>query len=89
VKMTMPWCWLPGAPVRPSTATLPKEEQAGHVVALQEAIAGAKEKERQAAARGQLQLRGLVLPPKALGAVCADPYLQGVLQVGGSRCALE
>jgi hypothetical protein len=65
------------------TSTIPKEDQAGHVAALKEAIAGAKEKERRKRRGGQLQLRGLVLPQKALGPF-VPLYLQGVLQVGSS-----
>lgn len=62
-------------------AVVPKEDQAGHVAALKEAVAGAKEKERRKRRGGPLQLKGLLLPNKALGPF-VPMYLQGVLQVG-------
>lgn len=60
--------------------TIPKEEQAGHVAALKEAMAGAREKERRKRRPGPLQLHGLLLAPKALGPF-VPIHLQGVLQV--------
>jgi hypothetical protein len=50
------------------------------VGALKDALAGAKEKERRKRRGGPLHLKGLVLPPKALGPF-VPIYLQGVLQV--------
>lgn len=62
------------------TSIVPKEDQALHVRALKEALAAAKEKERRKRRGGQLQLRGLLLPNKALTPF-VPIYLQGVLQV--------
>lgn len=73
-------------------ATIPKEDQASHVLAFKEAVAGAKEKERRKRRGGVLQLRGLLLPNKAL-APFVPIYLQGVLQVSSwvvsSRCTCQ
>lgn len=54
--------------------------------ALKDALAGAKEKERRKRRGGPLHLKGLTLPPKALGPF-VPIYLQGVLQVGWARVA--
>ncbi|KAF8055816.1 hypothetical protein HT031_006591 [Scenedesmus sp. PABB004] len=59
--------------------SIPKEDAPGHVAGLKDAIAGAREKERRKRRGGPLQLRGLLLPPKAL-APFVPIYLQGVLQ---------
>ncbi len=61
-------------------ASVPKEEAAGHVAALRDAFSGARERQRRKRRGGDLQLRGLTLPPKAL-APFVPIYLAGVLQV--------
>jgi hypothetical protein len=68
------------------TSTIPKEDQAGHVTAVKEAVASAREKERRKRKGGALRVAGFCDPPKALAPILPI-YLQGVLQVRGRQGA--
>jgi hypothetical protein len=67
------------------TSTVPKEDQAGLVRCIKEAVQTARERERRKRKSGPLRVAGFCLPPKALAPVLPI-YVQGVMQVGGYTC---